>query len=92
MQFFEELPTRNVRRKSRVDWVAAKEEMLAHPNEWGLIATNISVSTPGQLRAGKYKHFQGDDLDKFEFSASRPETPDEPYAQYRTDLYGRYTA
>jgi len=92
MQFFDELPARRTVRDEPVDWERAKAEVMANPGMWGLMAENIASSTPGQLRAGKNKHFQDDELKHFEFRVSKPENADpDIYTARRTDLYGRYT-
>lgn len=92
MQFFNELPPGRSIREEPVDWEAAYDAMKQNPGQWGLIATNVSGSTPGQLRAGNNQHFRGDDLKSFEFRTRKPEKPDKPYGKRRTDLYGRYNA
>lgn len=92
MQFFEELPRTRYTRATPIDWDKAKADLMENPGKWGLIAKNISGSTPGQIRAGRYKAFQGEELNHFEFTTSKPEDPEEPYADRRTDLYGRYSA
>jgi|GEM_PF-2817051 len=90
MQFFEDLPPgRNIRQEP-VDWASAYDAMMQNPGQWGLIASDVSASTPGQLRAGKNQHFRGDDLKHFEFRVRKPENPDPAYGKRRTDLYGRY--
>lgn len=91
MQFFDELPQGRTVRDEPVDWAEAKIGLMQNPGKWGLMATNVSSSTPGQLRSGKYRLFRGDVLKHFEFRVRRPENPEEPYGVRRTDLYGRYT-
>lgn len=92
MQFFEELPAqRGAVRRSRVDWAKAKEDLVAHEGQWGLMAENVASSAPHQLRRGDNKHFRGDDLNHFEFSVRKPIAPEVPYGDRRTDLYGRYS-
>lgn len=91
MQFFDELPKGRTTRDEPVDWAQAKADLMANPGQWGLIAKNISGTTPGQIRKGKYKDFAADELEHFEFVTRRPEEPDESYTSRRTDLYGRYS-
>lgn len=96
MQFFEKLPPNRFVRATRIDWEKAKAELIANEGQWGLVAENVSNSTPYQLRMGRNRHFRGDDLKNFEFSTRRPEfdpdSDEEPYGPRRTDLYGRYTS
>ena len=68
-----------------------KAALVANEGKWVLMVENISNSTPQQLRTGRYKDFRKDELDHFEFSVRKPKNPEEPYADRRTDLYGRYT-
>lgn len=92
MQFFDELPAGRAVREERVDWEKAKAEVMGTPGKWGLMAENVSSSTPGQLRAGKNKYFRGEELRHFEFRVSKPQKADPAiYTSRRTDLYGRYT-
>ena len=90
MQFFDELPGNRVVRGKAIDWKAVKEDLMANPGQWGLMAENVSSSQPGQLNAGKNQSFRGEELAKFEYRVRRPENPETPYAPRRTDLYGRY--
>lgn len=90
MQFFEELPPSRTGRISPINWIEAKNQLVANPGMWGLMAENISSSTPAQLRAGKNKQFRGDELLNFEFRVRKPDNPEVPYAPRRTDLFGRY--
>ena len=90
MEFFEKIPGRGTTRSGRADWAEVKAELIANPEKWGLIAQNVSSSTPSQLRTGKNAHFRGEDLESFEFKVAKPQSPEEPYAKHRTDLYGRY--
>lgn len=93
MQFFTELPgERRVVREEPVDWAAAKAELIAHPDQWGLMAENVSSSTASQLREGRNKLFREDDLKHFEFRVIKPKDPKTPYSEFRTDLYGKYSA
>ena len=92
MQFFEKLPPVKRVREEPVDWAQAKADLIANEGQWGLIATNISNSTPQQLRTGSYKDFKPEDLDHFEFKVRKPENPEVPYAPRMTDLYGRYSS
>ena len=92
MKFFEELPVSRSGRRAPIDWAQAKTNLIANPGAWGMIAENVSSSTPGQLRKGKNKHFRGEELEKFEFVVRRPSDPETGYAPRRSDLYGRFTA
>ena len=91
MQFFDDLPSGRTVREEAVDWAKVKADLMENPGRWGLMAENISSSTPGQLRAGKNRHFRGPELAHFEFRVRKPKDPKEPYGRRRTDLYGRYT-
>ena len=91
MQFFSELPERHVVRDEPVDWEQAKADLMANPGKWGLMAENVSNSTPGQLRKGKNRFFRGPELENFEFRVRKPKAPETPYGRRRTDLYGRYS-
>lgn len=91
MQFFDELPAGRAVREEPVDWEQVKADLMQNPGRWGLVAENISSSTPGQLRAGKNKNFRGEDLEQFEFRVRKPANPGVEYGKRRTDLYGRYT-
>jgi hypothetical protein len=88
MEFFDELP--GEAQQKRTNWARVKENLIAHEGQWGLIARNVSSSTPQQLLKGKNKLFRGEELRHYEFSVRRPENPAEPYASRRSDLYGRY--
>ncbi len=92
MKFFDEVPTRGVRRGEPVDWAAAKAALIENEGKWGLMAENVAASTPQQLYNGKNSHFRGEELKHFEFRVARPESPETPYPPRRTDLYGRYTS
>lgn len=91
MQFFEELPAGNSVRNAQVHWAHVKREMLENPGLWGLIAEDVSVSTIGQLRAGKYKNFPAQEVKNFEFRGLRKkDTEGAKSDRRRTDLWGRY--
>jgi len=90
-RFQEELPAPGRLREDPIDWAQAKSDLIAHEGQWGLIAENVASSTPGQLRDGKYRHFQGEVLEHFEFAARKPALPEVQYAPRRTDLWGRYS-
>ena len=67
MQFFDDLPSGRTVREEAVDWAKVKADLMENPGRWGLMAENISSSTPGQLRAGKNRNFRGPELAHFEF-------------------------
>ena len=91
MQFFDELPLGRTIRDEPVGWEEAKAELIKNPGRWGLVAENVSSSVPSQLRSGKNQFFRGEELESFEFRVRKPENPEVPYGNRRTDLYGRYT-
>lgn len=89
MQFFEEFP--GAERREPIDWATAKAELMKRPGHWGLMAENVSSSTPSQLRRGLNQTFRGPELEDFEFRIRRPAgAKASGYAKGRTDLYGRY--
>ena len=93
MYFQDEPPAAQNLRDSPVDWAKAKRELMENEGKWGLIAENISNSTPQQLRTGRYKEFRDPELEHFEFITRKPEDRDKAasYGPRRTDVWGRYT-
>ena len=87
----DELPAGRQVRAEPVDWAAAKQALLDNPDKWVLMAENIASTTSGQLAGGKNQHFRGEELEHFEFAVRKPEKPEVPYGNRRTDLYGKYS-
>lgn len=94
MRFQAELPGGNTVREEKIDWAAAKAELIEHEGLWGLIAENISASTPQQLRKGRYQAFPEHELPFFEFAMRKPADAEvaRTYAPRRSDLWGRYNS
>lgn len=94
MKFQSELPGGATVREDPIDWAAAKAELIENEGEWGLIAENISSSTPQQLRKGRYKEFPAEELSNFQFAMRKPEDKEiaATYATRRSDLWGRYSS
>jgi len=91
MKFSADLPGGQAREPRRfIDWADAKSQLMANEGQWGLIATDVSVTVPQQLKGGRNKLFRGEELENFEFCVRRPEGA--AYAPRRSDLWGRYTA
>lgn len=94
MKFQRELPGGRTVRDAPIAWANAKELMIENEGAWGLIAENVSSSTPQQLRRGRYREFQEGELEKFQFAMRKPEDTEvaATYAPRRSDLWGRYSS